>query len=521
MALATLALVAALAGAATPSRPAADLEKAGFAALAGHRYAEALGLFDRLAASDPEQAAAHLGRGMALAGLLNYAGAAAALERAVRLDPDSAVAWRELVILDSQIGKKAEAREAYRRVRALGEIPVEQKLPVAQALRKAGWTAEARDLLLELPEGARSDEENLELGLIAMGEADYAGAVAPLQQATRNPRTSDAEAEYQLGRALEALGRRDQALVHYRLAHQKDPRHRSARFRLGMLLLRTGHTREGELLLRDYETYRLWDRRVKLLLFMVASGKLGEAEQRQKSLQLVGLLLQGGDLERVGPVIRQALAAHPDDPDFLTAEARWLLARGQPGKAREILAPVLKAPQPPPDALWLSARLDLLARRVRPALHTYETLLARDADPPARLLEEAAAAYALADRPAEAEAIFRRAIGKDPRLPESHMGLGLLLQTEGQLPEAEAELRRALDLEPDRPSAQKALGSLLLQKGDAAGAAALLASGVEAHPKDAGLRLTLAQALDRLGRKDEAEAQRRTAEQLLAERPQP
>lgn len=407
-----------------------ELERAGFEALKAHDYSGALQLFDALASAAPKSAGAHLGRGGALSGLLNYAAAVAAFEKATSLDPRSAFAYRQLVILNSQIGRKAETRAAYERTRALGEIPEDQRLPLAQALRRAGWTAEARGLLLELPAEVRSQEENLELGLLALSEGEYVVAAEALERATRDPRTSDAEAEYEMGRALEGLGRTTEAITHYRLAHQKDPQHRSARFRLGSLLRRTGDAAEAQRLLDGYEEYRQWDRRVKLLLVMVTSGKLDAAEQRERSLQLGSLLLEGRDIERAEPVIRQALAADPDDR----------------------------------DALLLSARLDLLARRVPDALRTYEALLAKNADTPARLLRETAAAYALADEPKKAEPLFRRALEKDPAFPEAHLGLGLVLQNLGRLPEAEEHLRRALALAPGLASAQKALEDLLLQK---------------------------------------------------------
>jgi tetratricopeptide (TPR) repeat protein len=112
-------------------------------------------------------------------------------------------------------------------------------------------------------------------------------------------------------------------------------------------------------------------------------------------------------------VIRQALAAHPDDR----------------------------------DVLWLAARLGLLERKVTEALRTYEAVLAKDADPPARLLQETAAACVLAGEPRKAEPLFRRALEKDPALPE-----------------AEEHLRRALVLAPGLAPAQKALEDLALQK---------------------------------------------------------
>ena len=99
-------------------------------------------------------------------------------------------------------------------------------------------------------------------------------------------------------------------------------------------------------------------------------------------------------------------------------------------------------------------------------------------------------------------------------VPQSE--IGLLLESEGGLAEAESRYRRALEINPDLVSAQQGLASLLLQKGKTDGAAKLFRQSVRLRPEDPLLRRNLALALEKLGRRDEARAEREKARQLEA-----
>ncbi len=296
----------------------------------------------------------------------------------------------------------------------------------------------------------------------------------------------------------------------------KDPRMRSARFRLGNLLLRSGNPEQGRALLRGYEKFRQWDRRVKLLLAMVTSGTLSEVVEREKTRELVNLLLQGGALEDVAALIHSALAKNPEDPAFLVAQARWLLSSGQPDKARAVVDLLLSLPDPPPDALWLSARLHALQGESPEAIESFHRLLAIDPDPPAALLKELATAYAMNAQTDEATSHYQRALTKDPLLASAHAGLGSLEESTGSLEEAERRYRRALEINPDLLSAQQLLAELLLRRGDAEEAVTLLRRSVTTNPADALLRRNLARALQRLGKEKEAEAELEKARQIEA-----
>ena len=270
------------------------LEQEGRRALQEQRYQEALVSFEKLTALSPQSSSAHYGKGMALSGLRNYAGAIGALEQAVSLDVSNAAAWRQLVVLYPRVGRADAALEAYHKARPLGPVPTEARLGLARALRMAGSAARAREVLEAQPPESRTAGEHAELGLLALNDAEYETAARHLREATRQPDRSDPEAEYLYAKALEGLGQNDQALAHYRRALEKQPRHRRARFRLGNLLLRSGQADEGRALLRGYEEFRQRDRIVRMMVAVLASSSLTAVERRDKSLTLVNLLIEAG-----------------------------------------------------------------------------------------------------------------------------------------------------------------------------------------------------------------------------------
>lgn len=128
--------------------------------------------------------------------------------------------------------------------------------------------------------------------------------------------------------------------------------------------------------------------------------------------------------------------------------------------------------------------------------------------------------------PSQAEAEFRRALGKTPNLffpaaigladvaratgkldvaeatyrdalaladdPAAHGGLGLTLLALGKTADAKAELQRAVDGWPDQPEVLAALADLLLQEKDSAGALKLYQRSLTLAPKDRKARRAVA-----------------------------
>lgn len=496
-----------------------EIEPRAVTALRQLRYREALLAFETLLTLHPHRASAHYGKGLALSGLLDYGGAVESLEKAVANDRSYAPAWRQLAILHAQLGQRESAGNAYRRARALAPVPAAERLQLGRALRKAGLLGEAQTVLEGTGKDAFSVEEHLELGLLAMDRGEYRRAAGHLSMAAADPSSSAAGADYEYGRCLEILGEPERAVGLYRRVLEKDSHHRQARFRLGNLLLRQGQEEEGRVLLRGYEQFRQWDRRVKLLLAMISSGTLAADEKKRRTLEAMQLLLEGEALSDAERLIESGLAAYPDEPLFQVARARWLMASGELEETRGTLARLVSQPSPPADARWALAQLHLREGDLSAALEAYRALTALLPDPPGRLLKELATVYAMTGQTEEAREHFEKAIDKDPLLAEVHADLGLLLESEGRLVEAERRYRLALEIDPDVVSAQQGLASLLLQKGEADEAAELFRQSIRLKPRDPMLRRNFALALARLGRTKDAEAEMEKARQLEAEKP--
>jgi tetratricopeptide (TPR) repeat protein len=171
---------------------------------------------------------------------------------------------------------------------------------------------------------------------------------------------------------------------------------------------------------------------------------------------------------------RRAVALAPENFDAQLALGRALYAAGDDsGAARAFRA---SAALRPADA--------------RP-LFFLATTLERAGDDPAAL------------------AAYRELVAKQPRAPEGHLGLGVLLVKRGgaQTEEGLKELAHALELDPDIYEARVALGRALLSKGRAAESIEHLRRAAELAPNNPEPHYQLSLAYRRLGRKDDAAAE--------------
>ncbi len=491
---------------------AAVLEERGFAALRSRSYPEAHEVFESLLAREPLRPTANYGKGLALSGLLDYRAAAECFERAVVLDPNYAGAYRQLAIHYAQLGFRERARTAYQKAKSMGPAPDAVRLAMSRALRKAGWLEEARELFDE--RSTLTPEEHLELALLEQEGGEPEEAARHFEAVFRNATKSTAEAEYAYGRTLEELGRRELAGEHYRRALEKKPTLHAARFRLGNVLIRLGKRDEGHALLRGYEHLRFWDRQVQLLLAMVSSSSLSESDHKRKTLELIDLLLEGGELDDAMPLIRAGLARHPEESRFRLDLVRLLYLRKLFVDAHEALRPLLSLASPTADALRLSGKLHLEQGRRGEAREAYVRALQLTPDPSALLLKEMATVHALGGEVQQAEACFRKAMEKDPSLAVVKADLGMLLESIGRKEEAEILYRHALEVDPLLVNAQQGLGSLHLERGETEIAVALFRESVRLQPEDPVLRLNLALALEKLGMSVEAQAERNLAREI-------
>lgn len=200
----------------------------------------------------------------------------------------------------------------------------------------------------------------------------------------------------------------------------------------------------------------------------------------------------------------QAIAQITAAAQRVPATEQWFMAAGLAGLRRPLLPRKLAAPDRPlvqgtGEAIWLQA-----TRQTAPALHLYETLVAKypgapglhflygsyliGSDPvraaaelqreleitPAHIpaLVVLVLEYLRKGDPAQAEPLARRAAEAAPDDFAAHTVYGRVLAAEERYPESVRELEHARDLAPGSPEARFSLASAYAQAGRQEGAAA-------------------------------------------------
>jgi predicted Zn-dependent protease len=100
-------------------------------------------------------------------------------------------------------------------------------------------------------------------------------------------------------------------------------------------------------------------------------------------------------------------------------------------------------------------------------------------------------------------------------LPEILNNVAIARARRGKLGDAQTDLRRATDLDPDEDDYPFNLGLLALQSGDLPAAAAAFREASERKPENPEDRALLVQALEKAGKKTEAEQERESAAEAL------
>jgi tetratricopeptide (TPR) repeat protein len=314
------------------------------------------------------------------------------------------------------------------------------------------------------------------LGALLRG-TDPAQALVHLETAVRL-KPDLIEGHYNLGTALQELGRLDEAMAQYRKAIALSPRHARAYCNLGNVLRQLGRLEEAE---RSYaEAIRL---EPDLALARSGLGRVlqeqGRLEEAARSCEvgvkldpgfagayrdLAGVLLDQGRLDEAVGIYSAALRLRPDDAELHDGLGTALQQRG---RLEEAIGPFQEAARLAPRSglphCGLCATLRM-AGRLDEAREACEAALRRQPD-------LALARYELANvlqglgRQEEALGHYRAALQRHPDAPELHCALALALDGVGRGDEAARHLGEALRLAPDAVAAHAAMGSALEAQG--------------------------------------------------------
>ena len=375
-----------------------------------------------------------------------------------------------------------------------------------QSLFDDGMSFEGRQAVLRvLKESAAS----LEAGKAdtALASAEQAVGISP----------NYAEAHFLLGRALETLGRTDDAREAFARARDLDAQPARASSELNEIL-RNVAAQEGTVLLdldaafaeaspgglvgfnllEDYvhpkpEGHRLIARELwRVILEQGLTGETREVDPAEFDMAL----------ERRGLSVDPE--ANESNPSWLFNLAVVLEKQGLDDQAIQKYRACLALDPRYFVAHFNLGRLLFRHERFRMAASHYS--MALDVQPDyVRAMVGLGESLRRIDRAADAERILSHATTLDPESTEAWGSLGGVLSQLGRYAEAEVAFRRAIELEPKDAGAHTDLGFTLLFQGRISEAEGAFRAGLELKPEDLSARNGLAAVLTEQGELDDAE----------------
>jgi tetratricopeptide (TPR) repeat protein len=424
------------------------------------------------------------------------------------------------------------------------------------------------------------------LGRAELGSGREADAVATLQRALEITAARAASGEQlrvihnQLGQALRAAGRADEAAAHFAEAQKLSARSsEAAREQLARQADAQGADASPSVpLIEDSPVARLtaaeqvaFERDVKAALartylnlgVMLARGERfaraasqfenaaalePESAQVQSSLGIA--YFNARRFDKAAEPLSRALAANPSDGDLKRMLAMTRLNTQEYAQAAELLGddPELRENPSLRFAYGLALAKSNQAAR---AEQVFGAMLRQQGDT-AELSVLLGKAYAQMGDFGSAIAAFQRALALRPDVAEAEGALGVIYFKQGRIEEAEAALRAELrrspgDLQsrqnlaqvldaqqrpeealpllrdvlaarPDLADARYLLGKVLLAQGAAADAVEQLEAAARLAPQEANVRYQLGRAYARLGRAEDAQREFELVRQIKARR---
>jgi len=341
------------------------------------------------------------------------------------------------------------------------------------------WTYDNSDTNLRNPNhpprrvvaGNQATDEMSHLWLQVLPANDSDLKVDPrliLQEALMRHRVgsdpTDYIARYNLGSALQILGKLDQSAEEYRGVLRLRPNDPVARNSLGSVLQLQGKTNDA---IQEYRE-----------VLRVAPG-YSDAEYN-----LGRALLAEGKLDEARASFGAVLRAHPENANAHHSLGLVFQLQGKTEEAIQEYREVLKLQPDYSDAEYNLGRALLAQGKVEPAIASFGAVLrTHPQDPDAHH----SLGLALAERGdiPQAQSELEQAIRLKPGDAGSHNDLGMVLARQGKLAEAATEFREALRLDPRDPDAHDNLGRLLAEQGNLAGAVSELQESLRLRPQSA------------------------------------
>lgn len=550
--------------------------QAGAAAAAKNDYKTAEAQFEKVVQLAPQIPEGHLALGAVLIRLGKFPQAIQELERALALRPGDASAQSDLAWAYQQTGAHQKALALFEKMEV--EAAAKPASDPAHALPPSVLLAYARSLAATgqdslaigkmktaVAESPQSADLHDALGSLYAQERNWPAATGEFQEAIRlSPQLGSARmhlgaalvaegqaqpaiqelteanvliphsapAITELGKAYAANQQNDRAIAEFQKALSIEPGYTDAKLQLALAMQRVGHDSDAVPLLRQ----------------------VVQADPRNaEAVASLGLaLLVTGHAKDAIPYLERTLKQKPRDPVAHENLAAAYLQMNEVDEAIHVLSSGLKNN---PDNFQLHYNLGLAlklkddnvaaiaeleaAAKLNPSAHephyTLGILYMEDGryEEAARELSLAmklhpangdgwatlGSVYRKMNKLPEAADALREAIRQMPDQPDPHLTLATVLAEQGDAGGAAAERKKGADLERVTMKRQRATmstnsGNSLLQKGQVADAIERYQQALSEDPDYADAHRGLAKALDRQGKKAEAEAERQKAEQL-------
>jgi len=225
------------------------------------------------------------------------------------------------------------------------------------------------------------------------------------------------------------------------------------------------------------------------------------------------------DLRRPGQAVASYRKAISIKPDFAMAHNNLGLALQSLGRPDEAMTSHRRALAMKPELVEAHRHLADCLRaqgRLAEALESYRRAVELRPGDNEALINLSGTLLALG-RLDEAAQSYRRVLQSQPNSFEAHNNLGNALRDSGQLEEAAASYRQAVAIRPDYAKLHNNLGNALLDLGRIEEAVASYSRALELEPDFAKAHSNLGSAFRELGRLDEAEASYRRALAIRAD----
>jgi len=426
--------------------------------------------------------------------------AAAALRRAVALDPKSAEPRAELAALYARADRPVEAvaaaedavkvdprnKEANRILGSMLASFAAQRQAVKPGDDVSAYGARAM-AALEIARGDGTGDLSIDLGLARLYlDRDRAGDAIPLLRRIVSEQPQFAEGSILLAEAQEEAGSPEAAIETLSILLEDQPQSFRARVQIAELYDRQRqwteaaqawaavqklNARNTEVMARRASSLMNGGRPADARDVLREALKITPNDVRM-SFMLAQAQRDAGDLEGAEATARALKAAHPDDARTTYLLAQMLESRGRHQEIVDLMKPEierLRAARAKPGQVALLLGTQGLAllqlKRYDEAIAVYREAIAAAPDDTAVMFQFGAALDRAGKRP-DAQKVFRDLIAKDPLDANALNYLGYMLAEQGTaLDEAVTLIQRALKIDPENPSYLDSLGWAYFQQG--------------------------------------------------------